>query len=390
MPRILLTDGDQRATLAATRSLGQAGHAVFVCSHRQHSLAGVSKYCQAHAAIADPLSDVAEYASQIRELIDRWRIDVLLPVTEASLLAVLAHPDLFQDVCVPFPDERTFRRISDKAEVITQARTLGLSVPRQQVLHHATEEVECRYPVVVKPSRSVVGQNGKRIKTGAAHADDFEGVTRILRATPADAFPVLVQERIVGPGIGVFVLLWKGQVLASFGHRRIREKPPWGGISVFRESVQVDRELLDASVALLRAFDWSGVAMVEYKIDSATGRPYVMEINGRLWGSLQLAIDAGVDFPVKLVNAAIGNANTACPNYRVGIRSRWWWGDIDHLIAVLRHSRAELGLPPGAPGRARAIIDFLSAFAPGNRNEVFRLFDPLPAMLESIDWLARR
>ncbi len=46
--------------------------------------------------------------------------------------------------------------------------------------------------------------------------------------------------------------------------------------------------------------------MVEFKADARTGTPYLMEINGRFWGSLQLAIDAGVDFPAILVAAALG------------------------------------------------------------------------------------
>ena len=37
--------------------------------------------------------------------------------------------------------------------------------------------------------------------------------------------------------------------------------------------------------------------MVEFKHDERDGVPKLMEINGRFWGSLQLAIDAGVDFP---------------------------------------------------------------------------------------------
>ena len=68
-------------------------------------------------------------------------------------------------------------------------------------------------------------------------------------------------------------------------------------MSVYRESVAADPDLVRRSRALLDAFGWCGVAMVEYKLDERTGTPYLMEVNGRFWGSLQLAIDAGVDFP---------------------------------------------------------------------------------------------
>jgi predicted ATP-grasp superfamily ATP-dependent carboligase len=76
--------------------------------------------------------------------------------------------------------------------------------------------------------------------------------------------------------------------------------------------------------------------MEKYKLDEATGVPYLMEINGRLWGSLQLAIDAGVDFPTMLVAAATGGEPRPVTYYRSDVRSRWWWGDVDHLLLRLQ------------------------------------------------------
>ena len=60
------------------------------------------------------------------------------------------------------------------------------------------------------------------------------------RPTYLTRYPSLIQERIVGPGIGVFVLCDHGRLLAAFAHRRLREKPPSGGASVLCESVAVD------------------------------------------------------------------------------------------------------------------------------------------------------
>src|SRR6185312_15979930 len=104
---------------------------------------------------------------------------------------------------------------------------------------------------------------------------------------------------------------------------------PSGGVSVYRESIVADPELVRRSRALLDRFGWCGVAMIEYKVDARTGTPYLMEINARFWGSLQLAIDAGVDFPNLLLSVALDGARPAMPTYRAGVRSRWWWGDVD-------------------------------------------------------------
>ena len=139
---------------------------------------------------------------------------------------------------------------------------------------------------------------------------------------------------------------------ASFAHRRLREKPPSGGVSVYRESIAADPALVERSRRLLEHFGWQGVAMVEYKVDERTGTPMLMEINGRFWGSLQLAVDAGVDFPRLLIECAEGRLPRRRRLYAVGTRLRWWWGDVDQLLLRLRRSSEQLGLPAGVAGQA--------------------------------------
>jgi predicted ATP-grasp superfamily ATP-dependent carboligase len=127
--------------------------------------------------------------------------------------------------------------------------------------------------------------------------------------------------------------------------------------------------------------------MIEYKVATATGTPYLMEINGRFWGSLQLAIDAGVDFPMLLTRLALGQRPAPVTTYRVGVRSRWFWGDVDHVVARLRRSPDKLALPPGSRGRWGAVWDFLTSWGPASREEILRLDDPLPFLRESRTWL---
>ena len=130
--------------------------------------------------------------------------------------------------------------------------------------------------------------------------------------------------------------------------------------------------------------------MVEYKVEAESGTPYLMEINGRFWGSLQLAIDAGVDFPALLLQCATGEQPRPRDSYRTGIRSRWWWGEVDHLLTRLRHSDESLALPPNSPGRWRCIYEFLKLWRRGDRYEVLRLTDARPFLRETIDWFHGR
>lgn len=390
---ILITDGEQRASLATVRSLGVAGYTAHICSSSRHSIAGQSRYCATETRVPDPLSEPARFASELARIAASLRIDVLLPITEASLLAVLPVRQDF-DCEIPFASADRFNRICDKAEVLRVANARGIAVPIQKQIW-ASVNVSAslgslHFPIVIKPSRSVSGPETGRIRNKVSYSNDETELREALMCLPTSSYPVLLQERIVGPGVGVSLLMWNGELRAAFCHRRIREKPPSGGVSVLRESIPLNDDLLKASVGLLKDLEWQGVAMLEYKHDATTGIYYLMEINGRLWGSLQLAIDSGVDFPVLLVETALGLPSRPVTKYRIGIRSQWEWGDVDNLLALLFHPPKRLALPSERPARLAAIAEFIQALRTGTQSEVLRLSDPLPFIRESVNWILGR
>jgi len=384
--RVLVTDGEQRSALAVVRSLGRAGHLPLVCAETSGSLAGASRYAVREDLVPSALVEPARFVEAVRVLVHDHGIEFILPLTEAALLALLPVRDTL-GATIPAPESESFRRISDKGILFEAARDVGIAVPEQRRVSRDdaaewAEAGELGYPLVLKPARSVAGGR----KLSVRHAADAAELEVVRRSLAPEVYPLLVQRRIIGPGVGIFLLVWEGETRAVFSHRRIREKPPAGGVSVYRESIAAEPSLVAASRALLDRFDWQGVAMIEYKLDQATGTPYLMEINGRFWGSLQLAVDAGVDFPALLLALAGGGRPAPVTGYRTGVRSRWWWGDVDHLLARLLHSDRELALPPDAPGRGRAVLDFLALWRPGDRSEVFRWSDPRPAWRETLNW----
>ncbi len=310
-----------------------------------------------------------------------------MPMTEVTTLLLTQHRDsLPAGVKLPFPDFDAVAAAADKSRVLEIAQAHGVPIPRTVVLRDALDgqsrAAEFSYPVVLKAARSRVWNGSRWISTSVSYADSPADLIARLSQMPPEIFPILAQERIEGPGVGVFVCFDSDTVVASFAHRRIREKPPSGGQSVLCESIAVEPLALEQAATLLRALRWRGVAMVEFKRDLRDGSLRLMEINGRFWGSLQLAIDAGVDFPRLLADLARGVRPAVAP-YRLGVQMRWLWGDVDSLIAMMTRSRQALKLPPAHPGRLRYLLQFLVPWRPGMKYEIERISDLGPALLET-------
>jgi predicted ATP-grasp superfamily ATP-dependent carboligase len=376
---VLITDGENRSALAVTRSLGRKGCSVVVTGMDTRTLASSSRFCRRGVCAPDPLRQGEEYVSAVGEIAVRESIDVIFPVTEQSIhLLSGARHRLPKDVILACPPSEKMRAISDKSALFRLAESLGVPIPRTLYLDTPGElssvsrEIE-HYPVVVKPALSKIPLAEGFLSTGVRYASSREELERLYETSEALRYPSMIQERIVGVGTGLFTLYGSAGHLALFSHRRLREKPPSGGVSVLSESVPLDQEMVEASGRLLSAVGWDGVAMVEFKRDQRDGRAKLMEINGRFWGSLQLAIACGVDFPGLLLDHLMGKRpQHEIGNYLVGHKLKWFLGTLDHLLIRLRNSRERLNLSADAPSKVRALAEFLMIW---ERNTSFDVND---------------
>jgi predicted ATP-grasp superfamily ATP-dependent carboligase len=388
--RVLVTDPLQRAALSAVRALGRAGHHVVTCGESK-GLAGVSRYAAEHVVISGQVALAADrFAESVAAVVKAKAIDVVLPVTDAASRMLLPRADML--ACrVAGPSAAAYDRASNKELLMRLAPDCGLRVPLQRVMLRPGDPLPISdfgpASFVVKPARSVVEVNGTTIRVGVRYADSPAHLTDTVRQYPVEAFPLLIQERCAGEGIGVFLLRDRGRTLLAAGHRRLREKPPSGGVSTYREAVLVDPDLLVRCEALLDALEYSGPAMVEFKRDPDTGIASLMEINARLWGSVQLAVLAGVNFPLALVQWAMGESPVPAV-LRPGVRCVWEWGELDHALSIWRRSRESLHLPPGTPVGARAALRALTDRRAADKCEVFEASDPMPMVAESWRWFA--
>jgi predicted ATP-grasp superfamily ATP-dependent carboligase len=317
-------------------------------------------------------------------------------MTDMTVNQILLNRNLLpENVLIPFSDHIRYDALSDKENLFRQAKKLAISMPETLFSSDFTsrdaliwESVRMGFPLVVKAAHSRARLSGKYVASSAMYANDPGELRTVLEKDPFDRTRCLVQKRIQGPGVGIFLLARHGDVLARFAHRRIREKPPSGGVSVLCESIHPPTEALDAASRLISTIGWHGVAMIEFKWDAAENRPKLIEVNARFWGSLNLAIRAGVDFPFLLYQLALGERVVGPAEYRIGLKSRWELGDLDHLLIRLKRDPGHLSLGGTRLRKLDAVAAFLADFLrPSVVHEVFECGDPGPFLFEAKEYV---
>jgi predicted ATP-grasp superfamily ATP-dependent carboligase len=326
MKKVLVTDGRSRASLAIVRSLGKKGINV-TSSDAFDCPSFYSKYSSNHFIYSLPNLMPDEFVSDLINVLSSESYDALIPVRDDSTLLLSKNKANFERyVNIPVSNYDTLCLARDKSQTIKFAQNNNIPCP---ITYFPTSyddlsnmEHDLEYPLVIKPCES----SGSR---GIKVVYSFEELLLEYMEITSKYGSVILQEFIPhGGAYGVSMLLNNGDPRAVFAHKRLREYPSSGGPSTLRESVSYP-EIEEYAIKLLKGLNWHGVAMVEFRIDSRTNEPKLMEINPRFWGSLQLAISSGVDFPYMLYEMACNGDVDSVSNYKLGVQSRWFLpGDI--------------------------------------------------------------
>lgn len=310
---VLVTDTHYKNGLCAVRSLGRRGVAVVAGAPRRLAAGASSRFAAGRFVYPSPADEDA-FLSVVNRAIERYSIDVILPMSQELVEVFASHRSSLPDhVRIPIAHVDRIRVAADKATAIEFARKVGVPTP---AVFGGPGDVD-RFPAVVKTA------HGSGV---VRYVNDAEELAQAY--TPSST----IQEYVPGSGFGFFALFDRGVEKAVFMHRRIREYPVTGGASTAAESVY-DERLRDHGLTLLRALDWHGVAMAEFKRDERDGEYKLIEINPKFWGSLDLSVAAGVDFPWLAVRLALGDDLPPVADYQLGLRFRWIYDDLLHLLA---------------------------------------------------------
>lgn len=382
---VIVLGVDSAIGLTVVRELGGHGLHVHGIGRSLDAIGRASRHCASFSmrpegsALADWLpGHIAETGA-----------GALLAISEGDLLALAQMPQVVAGCQILTPRTGPLGIVLDKSRTLDVAERLGLSVPESWLplpdQDHRARAAALGYPVVLKwPDPPAIMDRLDALGIGFVKAEFARDATQLLailaRYAPLGVWP-LVQRYCPGVGLGQMIHIAHGEPTLMFQHRRLHEWPPEGGTSTLcrAEPLSRHRTQMEKSVALLRAIGWEGPAMVEYRFDEATGTYWLMEVNGRFWGSLPLASHCGAYFAWEHWRRAMadGPCDPATPP-RAGLHARYMVPETWRLLRTL--FQPEYIVDPYFRRRplrdlARYIFGFLD---PRSRYYVWSLRDPAP------------
>ncbi len=385
--KVLVLGDGVSAFLAVVRSLGRRGIEVHAAWCQPDSPTLSSRYVTRFHQL--PFYDADnDWVDHFAALLERERFDLVLPTNEQSMRALHSRRrELVARARLYLVDERAFDIAFDKVKCGQLADELGMRVPKARVVATGDELDEAAaqlgYPLVLKPISSydpdLPLQRRDVVKAYGPEELERRGTTLL------SAGPILVQENFIGRGIGVELLVDRGEVLLAFQHERVHQ-PLRGGASSYRKSVPLSLDLLEASKKFVGALEYSGVIMIEFLVNAGQDWRFV-EANARFWGSLPLAIAAGADFPFALYRYWVHGDREFPQSYREGLYCR---NALSDGLWLRDNLRADRGDPTLATVSPLSLLGEITHLLTGReRFDTLTLDDPRPAAAEVSKYVHR-
>lgn len=348
---VIITDAKYRASLAAVRSLAACGYEVIITQTKAEAGANIPSFssCFVKRTVLFDCSVENEeaYMTALENLVKEYDNPVIFPIGAKTLGYLSKRRESFAKICsFVCPCEKALERANDKSAVAALAAELGINVPHTYINGENPNENE--FPVIVKPKcGEKFGLTASERYIIANNQEEYICAYKKMETYGGD--PV-VQEKISGVGVGVSLLMIDGRAVSAICHRRIREYQSSGGPSACCESF-FDEALVAKSEKLLAGMSFCGMAMVEYKVKTASDgiihaeNAYILEVNPRIWGSFPLTYAAGASFAEDYVLTAKGTPpEHPLSNYKTGVRMNFILSDLAAVADLIRHRRISEGI----------------------------------------------
>jgi predicted ATP-grasp superfamily ATP-dependent carboligase len=376
---VLVLGKSDSSCLTVIRSLGRQGITVHVAWCPPDAVLLRSRYVKAVHTLPpySPADDAWQRA--FIELCRRERYDLVIPTNDPTIIPLQEHRAALEPHArIYLLNDRAFEIGYDKLRSYELCRQIGVRVPHFRILPIPADPAEVlrefRLPVVVKARSSFRAEDlGDRRRTRVAR--DEAGLRQWLGLLEGRADDVLIEEYFEGEGGGIDVLCADGEIVHAFQHLRLHEGRGYSS-APYRVSAPVHQGMLAETRKYVRALDYTGVLMLEFRLNATTGDWIFHDFNARFWAALPLTVAAGADYPYWLYQVLVEGKRDFPPAYRSGIACRNWRLDLLWL-------KENLGLPRDERTPAREIArEVWRAVTLREWMDTLTLDDPMPGLVD--------
>lgn len=365
---ILLVDDGYYGSLAAVRALRAAGYTPWLAVTEPGSYAARSRAAAGTVSVPDPGFDGEGFVRKLASAAAQLSVAAVLPSGESHFLALAGRDADFAGIAFGAPSRESVDRATDKDLLPELAAAAGLQTPPTTRAVRGDRQTvgTFGFPAIVKPLRSRIrNPDGTVSACSARYVSSERAAEEVLETFPDGNG--LIQPYISGKLTSVSGVSWEGDLVCALHQVSARIWPVPTGVSAYAEAVPPDTELEQGVGRLLQAIGWSGLFQAQF-IRGPRGEHYLIDLNPRVYGSLALAVAAGLNLPGIWVDLLLGRQ----PNvgrYRVGTRFRHDEKDVRALAQILlvgdgRRWHALRGIVPRR----------------GTTHAVFSLRDPMPLL----------
>ncbi len=343
----MLIGANDRAAYSVARQFSINGATVVLCNWENHSIRQ-SKFITEFVQLSNVERNFNLFMNELVELVTSKKFSFILPINDTAIIIAQELSKRISGLnIINLNPPEVLKYASNKHDLLLKCNELSISTPTScyisdlKDLHEFLEtklQTKVHFPLIIKPVSSKLLFNNEiysfTVKKVNNKIELIDAIREIIQV-----IPVMVQEVIEGHGVGFNVLAKDGDLLNFYMHERIHEN--WGGgESSYRKTIVGDPyQLIDKTKNLIKEIGWSGVCMVEYKVNESNS--YIMEINGRYWGSIELGIFAGMNFPL----SQLTNHREKKEESSLTIHKEFFARNLSHdfrwaIIGLLKHRNA--------------------------------------------------
>lgn len=369
---VIVLDPTTRHGLATVRGLGRAGWRVHVAGPepRTDALAAVSRHAASYHRIPSPWGAAAPFRAALGRLVATHGCAAIVACSDVTI-ARLRHLDIGVPT-VPQLDA-ALDRLTDKYELAQVCADAGVLYPRSW-LHGEGDAAAAEWPLIVKPRRTAIDSPQRVVsRTGAVVARDPAALATAAQTLDDMGLEAIIQTRVERKfKVNVSLIRRAGFTSFHIAYRVVREYPPEGGLAATTETLDpkhgVGARALEAAARVCDAAGYAGLSNVEF-YGQESGELCLIEVNARVWGSIWLPEQLGLEPASRAVEDAVGEPPRPPVDYAEGRKFHRPTLELKWLLSR-------------SPERGRR-SDLVASLRPSDVVDVLSVSDPLPVAHES-------